>query len=312
MPTKKISSSIEDIKVSSTENTTSDVLVKPKRISKVKQTDEIIIEEKPKVAKPKISKKKDCNESTHEEETVEKTSLSSKVEIAEIVAPKVKAKTKAKAKAKTKDVDSEEPESPKTKSKTIKSKVTNNKIHNETQLDNKTQLDNELDNLLALKKNQWEQLSYEIQLINEKRNSLELQQKSLIIELTEIMKKLDTELHNNIIINKSFDSSVEKVDYNNTIESSNLLKQISKSKNDQQKASASVQAKSVHINSQDNLDPNFSKGEPIKLINIDPTDSSDSESESENSPKNVNMHIHTNFTLKKPVVRESDSDSDSE
>ena len=46
MPTKKISSSIEDIKVSSTENTTSDVLVKPKRISKVKQTDEIIIEEK--------------------------------------------------------------------------------------------------------------------------------------------------------------------------------------------------------------------------------------------------------------------------
>ena len=95
----------------------------------------------------------------------------------------------------------------KTKSKTIKSKVTNNKIHNETQLDNKTQLDNELDNLLALKKNQWEQLSYEIQLINEKRNSLELQQKSLIIELTEIMKKLDTELHNNIIINKSFDSS---------------------------------------------------------------------------------------------------------
>jgi hypothetical protein len=141
--------------------------------------------------KPKVSRTKKIEENTDNpvEVQVEKKTRKPKSETTEKKInkvkeiepgvesePKPKAKAKAKAKSKAKEIN-----------------IVESDAEQEQTCSSDIQVNSDIDNLLETKKNQWNQLSLEIQALNIKRNELEQKQKKLITELTQLMKKIDKE-----------------------------------------------------------------------------------------------------------------------
>jgi hypothetical protein len=222
MPPKKTVKTIE-----STEKS----IVEEKKTKKMKE--DVVLDEESKTKSPTKTKKTVKKNVELEEETKPETKPETKAETvpetkAETV-PETKPETKTKGKAaKKNDVDNEvvKPSTKAAKGKTAKknepveeavkknehveetvsSKPENTNVEEETQVTKSLKNNaSDVEKLLEEKKKEWANVATQIHALNAKRDQLEIEQKNIVKELTDLMNKLRPSVEGFIL-----DSSVPK------------------------------------------------------------------------------------------------------